>query len=90
LLAPRAGDHVVLVRHTSPSPFEPRWEKYESMELTPIYVEFVYNGANVDSQRVIWAHDLGEEANQRLRGYYKGRSFWLYDPAVSDRSVTRM
>ena len=90
LLAPRAGDQVVLVRHTSPSPFEPRWEKYESMELTPIYVEFVYNGANVDSQRVIWAHDLGEEANQRLRGYYKGRSFWLYDPAVSDRSVTRM
>lgn len=90
LLAPQAGEHVVLVRHTSPSPFEPRWEKYESIELAPMYVEFVYNGANIDSQRVVWAHELGEAANQRLRTYYKGRKFWLYDPAVNDRAVTRM
>jgi hypothetical protein len=90
LVAPYAGDHVVLVRHTSPSAFEPKWEKYATIDSTPMYVEFVYNGANIDSQRVVWAHDLGEEANQRLRAYYRGRKFWLYDPAVSDRAVTRM
>ena len=90
LLAPYPGDHVVLVRHTSPSAFEPKWEKYATIETTPMYVEFVYNGANIDSQRVVWAHDLGEAANERLRAYYRGRKFWLYDPAVSDRAVTRM
>lgn len=90
LLAPRAGEHVVLVRHNSPSPFEPKWEQYPSMELTPTYVEFVYNGANIDGQRVVWAHDLGEAGNQKLRGYFKGRTFWLYDPAVNDRAITRM
>jgi hypothetical protein len=43
------------------------------------FEEWVYNGADIDSQRVIWARDLGEE-NQRLIAYYPGRTLWLLQP----------
>jgi hypothetical protein len=38
--------------------------------------EWVYNGATIDAQRVIWAHDLGDERDRALMDYYPGRRFW--------------
>ncbi len=60
--------HVILVRYTgTQSPHE----------------EWVYNGADIDAQDVIWAHDLGKVENARLLEYYKGRKIWLFQPDIN-------
>jgi hypothetical protein len=41
--------------------------------------DWVYNSADIDSQRVVWAHDMGPEKNQELIDYFKGRHVWLFD-----------
>jgi hypothetical protein len=42
--------------------------------------EWVYNRADIDGSRVVWARDLGPEENEKLRAYYKDRSVWLIEP----------
>jgi hypothetical protein len=42
--------------------------------------EWVYNRADIDGSRVVWARDLGPEENEKLRAYYKDRSAWLLEP----------
>ena len=71
LLEMRSGRHVIFVRYTSPGP----------------HLEWVYNPADIDAAPVIWAHDLGEAENERLRRYYAGRSFWLFEPDESMRML---
>ncbi len=71
LLDMRSGPHVIFVRYTSPGP----------------HLEWVYNRADTDGAPVIWAHDLGEAENERLRRYYAGRSFWLFEPDESMRML---
>jgi len=39
--------------------------------------EWVYNGADIDRQRVIFAHDLGTEQNRTLLSYYPNRTALL-------------
>ncbi len=43
--------------------------------VAPSLFDFVYNGADIDHQRVIWARDLGPR-NAALRAYYRDRKFW--------------
>jgi hypothetical protein len=42
--------------------------------------EWVYNGANIDSQAVVFARDLGAPENEQLRSYYPDRKVWLLEP----------
>jgi hypothetical protein len=42
--------------------------------------EWVYNGADIGGQRVIWARDLGGQENLKLIAYYPGRTLLLLDP----------
>lgn len=42
-----------------------------------IVTEWVFNGADIDSQKVIWAQDMGPERNQEVLRYYPDRRFWL-------------
>jgi hypothetical protein len=42
-------------------------------------LEWVYNRADLDSAKVIWAHDMGPAKNQELIDYFKGRKVWLVD-----------
>jgi hypothetical protein len=39
--------------------------------------EWVYNSAEIDDQKVIWAQDMGAMKNQKLIHYYKNRRVWL-------------
>jgi hypothetical protein len=38
--------------------------------------EWVFNGANIDAQKIVWARDMGAEKNRELLEYYRGRRFW--------------
>ncbi len=68
LLKNHPGRHVILVRQTVGTGQSEEW---------------VYNPANIDAAPVIWARDLGQTENEKLRGYYAGRSLWLFKPDQS-------
>jgi hypothetical protein len=38
--------------------------------------EWVWNAADIDNSKVVWAHDMGEAANQELLSYFKDRRVW--------------
>lgn len=49
------------------------------VHYTPVHnvnLEWVYNSADIDAQKLVWARDLGSEQNQQLIAYYSGRHFW--------------
>ncbi len=62
-----SGDHLVLVR------YGPHHEPYE---------EFVYNRADIDGSRVIWARSLSPEQDATIIRHYSSRQVWLL---VDDR-----
>lgn len=63
-LQQQGGEHLILVRYAP---------KYSPMQ------EWVYNGANVDQSKVIFARELGESADQELLDYYPHRKTWLLE-----------
>jgi hypothetical protein len=42
--------------------------------------EWVYNAADIDGSRVVWARDAGAAGNLELIHYYKDRKVWLIEP----------
>ncbi|MGA3039381.1 MAG: hypothetical protein ABSF54_01175 [Bryobacteraceae bacterium] len=46
--------------------------------------EWVYNGADIDGSRIVWARDMGDAANRELLDYYKGRKIWVLDADAPD------
>jgi len=42
--------------------------------------EWVYNAADIDGARVVWARDLGAVENHKLLRYYPDRTAWLLEP----------
>ena len=58
------GEHLVLVR------YGPRHDLYE---------ELVYNPADIDGSRIVWAHSLGAEKDGELIRYYGNRKIWLLE-----------
>jgi hypothetical protein len=61
-IAGQPGDHLVIVR-------------YEPGHLSAN--EWVYNQADIDRARVIWARDMGSAANEELIRYFPQRHVWL-------------
>ena len=41
--------------------------------------EWVYNSANIDASRVVWARDMGEIDNRPLIEYFRDRAAWIVD-----------
>ncbi len=71
----RPGRHLVLVRH-SPGVYNLDLHRGEMWPPFGVW-EWVYNGADIDDQRVVWAHDMGPTQNEELIHYYKHRHVWL-------------
>lgn len=59
------GKQLVIVRYGA---------KHEPLD------EWVYNRADIDHSRVIWARDMGYCGNEELIRYYRDRSVWLVEP----------
>jgi hypothetical protein len=39
-------------------------------------VEWVYNNSDINAAKVVWARDMGNDANQELLNYFKDRRVW--------------
>ena len=44
--------------------------------------EWVYNKADINAAKVVWARDMGQAANQALLQYFSDRKVWLIEPDV--------
>jgi len=51
--------------------------------------EWVYNAADIDASRVIWARDMSAADNRELLDYYKDRQVWLVEPDQIPPRVSR-
>lgn len=58
----RPGQHVVLVRYAPDFDLDREW---------------VFNKSDIDGSKIVWARDMGNQKNQELLAYYRGRQFWL-------------
>jgi hypothetical protein len=68
------GKHVVLVRYGPDH---------------SVHEEWVFNGADIDASKVIWARDLPGERNDQLFRYYPDRTIWLATPDTGEVTVLR-
>lgn len=66
------GQHLVLVR------YGPRHDPGN---------EWVYNGADIDSGKVVWARELDPASNARLIEYFRVRAVWLAEPDEPSRGL---
>lgn len=41
-----------------------------------IFDEWVYNAADIDQSKVVWARDMGPKENAKLMAYFKDRQVW--------------
>ena len=62
---PRFGKHLILVRYHGSHFFGDEW---------------VFNAADIDSARVVWAKELGGDQDRRLINYFNDRQVWLFEP----------
>jgi len=46
-------------------------------------MEWVYNRADIDNAKIVWARDMGPTDNAELIRYFKDRSVWLLQPDES-------
>ncbi len=44
--------------------------------------QWIYNDAEIDRSRIVWARDLGPERNAQLIAYFAGRHVWQVNPNV--------
>jgi hypothetical protein len=52
--------------------------------------QWIYNDADIDASRIVWARDLGEARNAQLADFYHGsRTVWLVDPNVEPAQIIR-
>jgi hypothetical protein len=49
--------------------------------------QWIYNDADIDASKVVWARDLGPQENSALLGYFHDRTIWSLDPDVNPPQV---
>jgi hypothetical protein len=50
--------------------------------------EWVYNGADIDGSKVVWAREMDASNNLELLHYYRNRRVWLVEPDAIPARVT--
>ena len=71
-LSNTAGKHLIMVR-------------YE--EDHNLHDEWVYNGAEIDTAKVLWARELDPVQNAKLFAYFKDRQIWLVEPDTDNTEL---
>jgi hypothetical protein len=71
LLRHTAGKHLVIV-HYAPD--------------HGVHEEWVYNDADIDASRIVWAQDMGDR-NRELLDYYPYRKVWIIQPDIDPQTV---
>ena len=66
--------HLVLVRYTT---------------LTREHFTWVYNDADIDHAKVIWAHEMDRASTQRLLNYFTDRTVWLLEASTNPARLSR-
>jgi hypothetical protein len=64
-LAHTPGKHLIMVRYT---------------EDHNVHDEWVYNGADIDASKILWAREIDPEQDAKLFAYFKDRRIWLVTP----------
>jgi len=64
-LTNQPGRHLIMVRYAKKHYSDSEW---------------VYNAADIDSSKVVWARELGTEQDQKLLHYFEDRHVWLLEP----------
>jgi hypothetical protein len=74
-LEAEAGNHLVIVRYGPEHNFEQEW---------------VFNDADIDGARIVWARDLGDDQNQNLLHYFSDRQVWLLEVDKKTSRISRI
>jgi len=69
------GKHLVMVRYHKNHDY---------------HMEWVYNGAEIDSAKILWARELDAAQNERLLEYFKDRQVWLFQPDEMDKRIQQL
>jgi hypothetical protein len=69
----RPGKQLVIVRY--------------AQNHNPVW-EWVYNSADIESSKVIWAREMGGAEDRKLIDFYKDRAVWLVQPDLNPISVS--
>ena len=73
VLKQKSGKHLILVRYTPNH---------------VVHNEYVFNEANIDAAPIVWAWDMGDQANRELLDYYRDRKLWLWEPDIVPEAIT--
>jgi hypothetical protein len=63
-----AGPQLVIVRYS---------ENHDPFQ------EYVFNDADIDGSRIVWAREMGKAQNRQLVAYFNKRRIWLLKPDVA-------
>jgi hypothetical protein len=53
-----------------------------------LHDEWVYNGAEIDNAKVLWARDINPVQNAKLFAYFKDRHIWFVYPDIDNTELT--
>jgi hypothetical protein len=71
-LEAKPGKHLIMVRYSDDH---------------NVHDEWVYNGADIDGAKILWARELTQEQNEKLFVYFKDRQIWLVEPDTDNTTI---